>query len=98
MTYAAQDLHTLHDCQDILERHLRLARVQIETKLEGLNTEDGKALFAEFDETLSAHISDTLNDTLDHWASQKKSEVEGGEWNVPTNEIDIEQTIAHAAE
>ncbi len=95
---AAKDLSTLHDCQDVLERALIDAKAKIEDKLAGLTTENGKALFAEFESTLNDHISDTLNDTLDAWAVTKKSEVEGGEWNVPTNEIDIEQTIAHAAE
>jgi len=81
MTDAEKDLSILHDCQEILERHISDARTEIRAKLECLRTEDGNALFAEFDSCLMDHIHDVENDTLDAWAITKKSEIEGGEWD-----------------
>lgn len=84
MTYAAKDLSTLHDCQDIVERGVASIQTLVRAKLLTLTTEDGIASAKEFDELLKDHIADLQNDTLDAWAITKKSEVEGGEWNVPS--------------
>ncbi len=68
------ELSIIHDCQDILESHLKRARVEIEEQLTGLH--NGAVLFHEFDLALRDHVSDCLGDTLDDWVGGIVADIE----------------------